>query len=757
MREIYKGYIIPDYIVTRVEIPTLGSKPVFRLMFRKDFDYKSREFLNYCMTERDFGANNGIREDGTKSALRVFFESTTFVMNVFEDPENPKRWTGGRFTPEQYLDLVNRCEDLGYRERFYRELNLKVPNLGKRYVAQYGKPKWPTGGGRNAQAAGKFFYADRDITSELYRTVLNVDVSKMNPRERVSRTAILYGNYKRFNVPPRIVFADFETGGTAMVDSEYAEREGLKFGDKLWPTKASAVVSKLHIEGADMVIPKDAIKFKEHNDVRVLAPLMGCVPELSAEARSSVEKERLPKMALDTMQWLYPELQSMLDSDPRLKDSLGLVRRVVEGSATIEEMVSLAEYPGPDGKPAYPRAFHYLLNGHPKEDKVVRDAVMQVAGTAAMKALCFKTKGRYGVAMPLTSESAELTLLMPPWMLPFRAHGSYAVDNVIGVESDWAIGCLGKDYDGDLAMSLELGAVLKRIGLDTSVFPSWHEEEDRAWAKAFMALPKKLKEATDRSVHQVMADGIKSYGLIGIATNMCMVVIDTMRSTRLYTRRQLMGVYLRMMSTEVQPFVDALKYDPKDLKPPVLETKYDKHGKVKQLGLAERYAINWETGAPLPGIERLACKVQAYFRAVRSMKWDALVELPEDNELSGSFYYQLSRLFNGWKLFPEVDLTTQVNGIAKQYPIKRSLESKRSRSFPMFKGMKDALGKPVSPEVLCAKRWEFLEDEVPTAEIALGLVASAWQNKDTRFALWVSQRCGVSVITGVTAVEPVVA
>lgn len=757
MREIHNGYIIPDYIVRPVEIPTLGSKPEVVLIFRKDFDYKNREFTQYCMTERDI----------VSPALREFFESTTFVMNVWEDPEHPRRWLGKRFTPEQYMNMVKRCEDLEYRARFYRELKMNVPNSGVRYVAQYGKAKWPTGGGRNASAAGKFFYADRDVTGELFRKYLHVDPNKMNPRERVSRTAILFGNPKRFEVPPRIVLADYETGGTAIVSSEFADREGISHGDKLWPIKASAVVSKLSIEGADMVIPKDAIKFEEHNDTAVVAPLMSSIPELSAKARSSVEKERLPKLAFDTMQWMFPELNSLLDTDMRLRDSLALVRRVVEGAATPEEIASLAEYTDGTGKPQYPREFHYILNGHPKEDAHLRRAILKVAGTAALKALCFKVRGEYGVAMPLTTEATELTMIMPPWMLPFRVNGSTKVENVVSVSSEWAIDCLGKDYDGDLAMSLELSGLLRRVGLPQDTFFSWNNEEDREFVKRFMTLPEKKKEAVNRDSNQVMADGLKSYGLIGQATNMSMVVIDAMRATGMYNRRQLMGIYLRMMSVEVQPFVDALKYDPNELKAPVLESKYTRSGRLLQVGLAEKYGIdprrefiegdklfpNPEFGKPLPNIERIAARVQAYFRAVRSMDFEKLAELPEDPELNGSFYYRLSRLFAGWKPYQSVDLEERARELVREHPIPPELEAKRARSFPMFKGLKDVYGNAATPEAIAEKRWEFLEDSVTTPELAIGLVASCWVpnrkgTRDTRFALFLAKRLGVDFVKG---------
>lgn len=753
MREIHNGAIIPDFIVKPVEVPGIGRKPEMRLELVKEFDYKSRAFTQYCMTERDIAA----------PALREFFNRTIMVMNMWEDPQHPRRWLGGRFTPEQYLDLVNRCE----------KPDVRKAGLAQRvWVAQYGKAKWPTGGGRNAQAAGKFFYGTEDVVKDLYKKYLLVDTDKMKPGDRVSRTSILFGHPKVFTdaagirLIPRVVFAEYKTYGTALVDRRFAEATGIKHGDKLWPIKASAVVMDLGMEGADIIVPQDSVKFKEHAEsTRLLAGLLGTMPDLTAKTRSSIEKDRLPKLAFDTLQWLFPELGKILDTDPMLSNRLALVKRVVEGTASVEEVLSLAEYTDAMGNKAYPAKFHYLINGHPKEDAELRGAILQVAGTAAFKALCFRARGRYGVAMPLTDikhkavveavedaelafsatgkgdeGSAEMILLMPPWMLPMRAKASYSIEHVVQVESEWAVGYLGKDYDGDLIMSLEINGLLRRLGLTKDVFLSWNNPEDREFVKRFMSLPKKKKADESRSVHQVMADGIKSYGLIGQATNMCMVIVDAMRATGLFSRPQLMGVYLHLMSVEVQPFVDALKYDPNELKKPVLATKYGKNGKVLQEGLAAKYGLDPTTGKPIVGFEHLCEKVQGYFRAVRGMDFGKMCDLPEDNDLNGSFYYRLSRLFAGWRPYAAVDLKQVATKLAAKYPLPEVLEKARAMSFKQWKTER------LTPEGLATKRWESLKHMVTNNELTVALIARAWLKDDTRFALAVSKATGITLI-----------
>jgi len=784
MREIVNGSIIPNHIMQHVEVVLPNGKKEVRCALVEQFDYKTRAFQQFCMTERDIESK----------ALAEFFNRTTMVMNIWEDPEHPRRWQGGRFTPEQYMDLVKRCQDPAYRhgsmtlvhgpelaalkkisapsgEQKARiaQLESRIKGSSKVFVAQYGKAKWPTGGGRNAQAAGKFFFGTEDVLKDLYAKYLKVNTDRMNPRERVSRTSILFGNPSAFidsvtgqQVNPRLVYADYETGGTVLVDRTFAERVGLHHGDKLWPIKASAMICDIKISGADMVVPKDAIKFKEHMESPVLlSSLMGWMPELTAQVRSSVENDRLPKMAFDTMQWLFPELNTLLGTDERLKDSLGVVRRVVEGTATLEETLSLAEYER-NGEKAYPSMFYRLLNGHPKEDPEVRSAIMKVAGTAAFRALNFRVRGRYGVAMPLVSnEASEMTFLMPPWMCPMRAKGSYDIDHVIGVESDWAIGCLGKDYDGDLIMCLEIGGLLKKLGMTKEVFPAWSNPEDREWAKSFMSLPEKKKADEKRGVHQVMTDGIRSYGLIGQATNMCMVLIDTMRSTGLYTRRQLMGMYFHLMSIEVQPFVDALKYDPNELRMPRLCSKYDKRSnKLIYKGMAEKYGTDPKTwkvnpdgtidptsGTPIPGFELLATKVQAYFKAVRTMDFGLLAELPVNDELNGSFYYTLSRLFTGWVPFKPVDLNNAATYLAAKYPLPEVVDRARASSFTRFKSDKDA-------NVVATKRWQSMSKMITNVELAVALIAKAWLKRDTRFALVVQRATGISLVQAVAGHLP---
>jgi hypothetical protein len=710
MREIAKGSIIPNYIVRKVTVD-MGNGDQELVVPVKEFDYKSRQFMRLCMTERDLAA----------PALKEFFERTWMVMNVWEVKNGPRRWEAGRFTPEQYLHLVKYFEDVEYRKRFHEALGEKCPD-DTRFVAQYGKAKWPTGGGRNAHSAGKFFFGTEDVTGDLYRTVLKLDPDKMNPRERVSRTAILFGNSVKFKEEPRLLLGEFATGGTAMVSEAYAERVGIHTGDKLWPTKATAVVSNLNITGVDIVLPKDAIKFEEHRQKPlVMASLMGFIPELAAKVRSSVEKERYPKMALDTMQWLYPELDAYLNEDKQLAYTLGFVKRVVEGNASLEEMLSLAEYTDAMGNKAYPEEFQFLLNGQPKEDARVRSAIMKVAGTAAIKALCFQVRGRYGVAVPLIQEAnTSMLLMMPPWMLPMQAKGSYGITDVVQVESDWAIGCLGKDYDGDLIVSLEMDPMLKRLGLTRDVFLDWAKPEDQAWAKRFMSLPEKRKEAIDRNVHQVMADGLKSYGMIGVATNAMLIVLDAMRATGIYTRRELQGLYLRLMSTEVQPYVDALKYDPSTLVKPNLQA------------MAYKYGLQ-RNGKRIPGFVDLCNTLKVYFNAVRSMDFQTLSYLSEDKRLTGSFYHRLAGLFRGWEPFAEIDLKNVAKIIAAKYPLPEVIDRKRAMSFVQF-------GQDVEA------RYKSIMHMVTNAKLALALVARAWEKQDTRFALYVERVTTIRLI-----------
>lgn len=730
MKTIHKGKVIPDFIVRReTEVGDDGREKVV-ITLLSDFDYTSRSFLRYCVSERDIEA----------PALRRFFNLTNMVMNVWW---TGSEWNAARFTAEQYMDLVKRAR-------------MKDKNPQHGCIAQYGKAKWPTGGGRSAKAAGKFFWANSDVVSDLYRKFLLVDPDTLSAREKVSRTSILFAPAVRFKEPPIVKLLTTSMNGIAWLSPEYALKEGIQRGDKLWPIKASAEIAPFNMQGADMLLPADAVKFEDHKkDTSKLSKLMGHIPTLSAKERSSVEKDRIPKLALDTMQWFHPELKGYLEHDERLHRDLERVQRVIEGKATVEEILEYGKYTDKaTGEDRWPMEFEFIRRGQPINEPRIRAAVFSALGTAATKAMCMRVGGQYGVAMPTTSRQTKNRLaLCPPWMLPFRVETDIDAPHVCGINSDWMVGCLGKDYDGDLLIILQLDWFRKRLGIKEELFPDWTKKvpcpttvningitvvcgrcegkgvryPDQEWSRKWMALPAKDTVVDERSVHDVMVDGLKSYGLIGIATNMCMVVLDTMRIGNV-PRKELMGTYLRMMSTEVQQFVDSLKYNPKGMRRPHLDTRTSKRGR-KFLGLAEKYGVN----------EELALKLQMYFKAVRSMDFDALADLPEAPELEGSFYYELSKLFRGWKPVEPINMQKLGKLVAERHQLADSVDRARSRSF--VKHRNDA-----------AKRFEdfkhLLDTQTPEAkeEMTIALIARCWARRDTSMALFLEAWWGKRLI-----------
>jgi hypothetical protein len=712
MKCIHADKVIPDFVVE----PFDDGEGHHGLNLVSSFDYASRSFLRFCMSNRDLGSEG--------APMREFMQKTEMIQKTWWD-QNLKTWVSSRFTPQEYLDLVKRSTEKGF-------------------IPQYGKPKWPTGGGRAARAAGKFFYAKEDVMDMLYHTRLHIDPSKLDAREKVARAPIVLGDPIKFAVPPVIKFTQNEMGGIVLVDSTFAANNGLNRGDKLWPIKASVEIIRegMNLAQVDMVIPADANKFKEHaENPEVLASLLGVMPDLTALARSSKAKDRMPKLALDVMQWLFPEIGNLMDTDPVIKDRLGLVRSVVEGSASIETMMALGEYKDASGQPAHPMEFTFLQRGQPLEERVIRDAVFKAAGTAVTKALCFKIAGQYGVAMPARGMTRRRLAFCPPWMLPFWVDTDLSNPNVCGIDTDWMIGCLGKDYDGDLLMIIELNHLFRRLNLDPGIFPDWTKMvpkgdqsvadatmiqtfPDREWSKQWLRLPVKQKGADPRTVHEVMVDGLKGYGLIGRATNMCMVVLDALRAAGTTDRRTLMGIYLKMMSTEVQQFVDSIKYTPGGLWAPRLEDFKTKKGRIIP-GMASRYGV--DVG--------LAMRVRDYFRAVRAMDFDALASLPEDETLKGSFYYKIASLFHGWKPVARVSMTDAGKAVATSLGVanKSKLDMMRRQSFVKFK--KDIQA-----------RLEFLAPVLTTPELTLGLAARAWANRDILFALELEKLAGKRVI-----------
>ncbi len=707
---IHRGKVIPDMVVELSE--DKDGNP--RLNLVTSFDYANGKFLRWCMSERDLGS--------ATCGMRKFMERTIMVQRTFWDAK-ARTWLSGRFDPREYMDLVKR-------------------SVAKGYVPQYGKPKWPTGGGRAAKAAGKFFYAKEDVMDSLYHSVLGVDPSKMSSRDKVARSPLVLADPIRFGIPPVIKLVDIELGGVVYVSEVYASANNIHDGDKLWPIKASARVLPMYkmemwAPGIDMVIPKDAVKLKEHwENSGLLAGLMGYLPDLTAEARSSKAKDRMPKLALDVMQWLYPEIGNLMDTDPVIMDRLALVRRVVEGNASLGEVLALGEYKDPKtGEPNHPMEFQFLKRGQPLEQSDIRDAVFRSAGTAITKALCFKVAGAYGVAMPnLESANRKRLAFCPPWMLPFWVESDIS-SHVIGTDSSWMVGCLGKDYDGDLLMVMELGRLLKRIDLSPEIFPDWTKQgqpgadgkptfPDREWAAKWLTLPTKGKGDDPRNVHEVMVDGLKGYGLIGRATNMCMVVLDALRAQGKTDRRTLMGIYLKMMSTEVQQFVDSIKYTPGGLWAPRLEDFKTRNGRVIP-GMATRYGVEVD----------LALRVREYFRAVRSMDFDALASLPEDKELSGSFYYRIASLFRGWKPVSRVNMSVLGQWVAEKYGVtdRCKMDRMRRQSFVKYKGD-------------VKSRIQFLTPVLGTTELMIGLAGRAWANKDVVFAMSLERMAGKRIV-----------
>lgn len=725
----YKGMIVPDFITKATDVDNGDGRVERVLELVKDFDHTSRSFLRFCMSERDLNS----------PAFREFCEATYLVMNIQKDEKHDNEWKLESFTPQQYTDLVRRLENPAYRKSRYlvlhadeiARLEAQLPagdpvvkqalavHLKQRdntavWKAQYGKAKWPTD--------GKLFFAKNDVMRHLYAKYLKINPDALSPRERVARSPILFGSPRTFSVPPRLMMLPGESGGVAYVSRAYAAQQGIHEGDKLWPTKSSAMLMDMASPDVDIILPADTIKFEEHKaKPGVLATLMATLPDLAAEVRSSVPKKRSPRLGFDTLQWLDGVTRLYAES-PAVQSRLAFVRKVVEGQATTEEILSLAAYTNDAGEVKYAQEFQFLQNGQPKETARVRKAIFNVAATAALKVLNLRARGRYGVAMPLREgeEAAVHTMICPPWMLPMKAKASYATDNVVAADSDWLIGCLGKDYDGDLLISLHLDALIKRINPKLS-FPDWTNEADRTWAREYMALPEKKKANDPRDVHAVMLDGLKSYGLIGVATNACMVVLDALRAQGT-DRKTLMGTYLRMMSTDVQPFVDGLKYTPGGLTRPRVET--GKQGP----GLAVKYGAD----------EELAKRLTPYFRAIRKMDFETLAVLPEDDTLAGSFYYQLARLFTGWQPYKAVDLRALALKVLAEHPLPPTLDTLRKRSYVQC---------GASPEA----RLALFQHAVTTDEQKLALIAKCWECRDTRLALHLEKTWNLRLLQTVVA------
>lgn len=691
MKFIHKGKVIPNFVVR------FGGDDgkQLELIPVKDEWLNSRSFLQNCMNERDLGPVDSEHPE-VKTAMREFMEETTMVQRVWQDGNS--QWSAGRFTKAEFVELLKRSKEKGW-------------------VIQYGKAKWLVGGGRGARAAGKLYFASSDVTGRLYRERLLVDDSKLDAREKIARSPILLANPVLLSETPVVKFSDTKTFGVTYVTQDFAERVGLNRGDKLWPIKASVEIvdQRLKMIDADILVSKDDSKFVDHtNDGNKLASLMGSIPELTAEMRSSKAKDRVPKLALDTMQWLFPEVMTAITNNPQVQERLNKVKRIVEGRATLEETLSIGEYTKPDGSKGYPQGFQFLMKGQPLEDRRVRRDVFKAAATYAIKSLSPMAMGAYGVCMPLRGQRTKKRLVfLPPWMLPFWVETEIDT-HVIGVDTSWVVDFLGKDFDGDMAIVLQLEKLMNSIGVSPETFPDWSKDEDKLWARGWMSLPEKKKATDPRDVYQVMLDGLQGYGLIGVATNAAMQVVDALRTAG-KSKRELMGTYLKMMSMEVQQFVDSIKYTPGGLWRPRLEDFTSKKGN-KWPGLCTKYGAKIDT----------TLKIRDYFRAVRGMDFDALAKLPEDPELSGSFYYQLASLFRGLQPVGEVNMEHAGARVLEVEPYRlpegNSLDNLRKSTYRRWKNEVTA-------------RVEYLKGVIPNRTLMISFIATCWAHRDVNLAL----------------------
>lgn len=702
MKFIHKGKIIPNYVVRFEES---DGKDKMLLVPVKDEWLNNRFFLQSCGNERDLGPAYPDHPE-YKTPMQEFMEKTTMIQKTWLGKDG--RWTSGRFTKEEFLDLVARAKANGH-------------------IPQYGKAKWLVGGGRAAKAAGKFFYANEDVTSRLYRERLQVNPDRLDAREKIARAPILLSSPLLLAEPPVIKFTDNKTYGVVYVSEAYAAKNGLHDGDKLWPVKGSVMVVHVNLmQGVDMLVSKDDSKFLDHTeDSGLLSNMMGMMPELTAMARSSLEKNRVPRLALDTMQWLYPEIGGLMDNDQHLHERLLIARSIVEGTASVEVVKSITEFTKKDGTKGYPTGVMLMEKGQPVEDWRVREALMKAAGTFTFKSLAPRINGAYGVCMPLRGVKTRRRLtFMPPWMLPCWVD-TELTRNVVSCDTDWVVGFLGKDFDGDIAIVLFLEERMRQLGISEDIFPDWKKPEDQAWARKWMALPEKHKAKDPRDVYQVMVDGLQGYGLIGVATNMAMTVVDALRVQGV-DRRTLMGTYLKMMSMEVQPFVDSIKYTPGGLWKPRFEDFTSKRGAFYP-GLCRKYGAS---------LEVTECLVP-YFRAVRSMNFDALAALPVNAALKGSFYYHIASMFSGWQPVGEVNMQQvgfhvgQLDGY--KLPEGSFINHLRGRSYAVHGNNMEA-------------RLAEILSKVNTPELQMAMAAVCWAKKDTALALELERRAGARCI-----------
>jgi hypothetical protein len=409
--------------------------------------------------------------------------------------------------------------------------------------------------------------------------------------------------------------------GLIYAKADYMEKAGLVYG-----TKTSGVLKGLIVPAPDtMSFKGDLLISMDENKIKLpdfkLGKLIFVDRDQDPAKRFSKnligvsgKAGRLPVKAFD--------LHAMLNRPVRA--DLADIKVFYETGVISDKLFDmLFSYVDKTGTRKYTRSGLMLKSGIDRKDpKVVAD-VNTAIWTCVHARITGKIAGIYGVAMPLGLLPKGIKIKKGyitryPWIFPVLAE--YAVHEHCIFVDESVMKLFGGDYDGDLV------AVYHKRTLDLPY--SW--AKDKVRLQEWMKMPEK-ETGEARSLEATLAYQLEQYAECGKAYNNAKIVVDCARLAG-WSNDDVSRLDCLLMSNEVQPFINGLKYKGGNKAP----SSFD---------LAKKYMV------PITSIVR----VTKFFNAVRSSKSGITEVIKAAKDLnpdanSKSYYERVVALFSTWTI-----------------------------------------------------------------------------------------------------------
>ena len=547
-------------------------------------------------------------------------------------------------------------------------------------------PKRINGGGRGSRGLTKIDFSRSDLIGfvlkriGLYRETINLD-----PIKRINRIGLLFKTVTKFESMPMVKYGMPKNmpyfPGMIFGRPKWMQKNGLPIGAKmgfickstLWPCQ------ELEGTGIDVLVPEPENKFGIR-DPKKFGSLLRWRPERSPIAVFSKNllnnKGKLGR--LPSAKW---DLISLIGENPKKDKKIEKLRNIYEhGNISVKDIEAMFGYEmdgsiklrpvgqkilagmsifHPDIWPEFRKVFFKFIEG--SLFRRIKGIYGQVNSLEILKSLRLKYRIRKGWFVRF------------PWTTPI--YSNYAVYGSIIFIPHNLLELFGGDEDGDQ------GAIyfLRWNG------PEW--PKDKKWLQDHMKLPEKKNFSGKISEAKALIKIVEHYRSCGSVYNDGMIAIDTARASGI-KGRDLLGLQMRILSEEVQPHIDGLKYSSAE-KTPDLEY------------FCKKYHLDLE----------LARKIEPAFAALRRFK--DLERIPDIKEAGKSFYLKISQSLK-WKKGDFVEspaLDSKTRSIVKN-------------SFVLL-----------GPDP--AARWNYIRHQVD-ADLKL-ICRDAFERRDIQFARYLAE------------------